>query len=181
MASFRVLKGDRPGAMKALDEAQRLDPKDTQIAGMRAEVLKDEGAYADGLAVLDAALAANPADARLLNARCWYRATAGRGLGAALADCDAALKLRPDDPAILDSRGLVQLRRAQLDLSIVDYTAALKLRPKQAASLFGRAVARLRNGDLKGAQDDLALARTADPKIEAQFAKYGVRPVPAGA
>ena len=181
MASFLVLKGDRPGAMKALDEAQKLDPKNGQIAASKAELLKDGGDYADGLAVLDAALAATPADAELLNSRCWYRATAGRGLGAALADCDAALKLKPDSAAILDSRGLVQLRRAQLDRSIEDYTAALKLRPRQADSLFGRAVARIRNGDAKGGQDDLAAARGVEPKIDERFAKYGVRPVPAGA
>jgi tetratricopeptide (TPR) repeat protein/transglutaminase-like putative cysteine protease len=181
LASFRSLRHDPPGALEALDDAQRLEPKNTQIAGMRAQVLKESGSYAEGLAVLDKALATSPSDAQLLNARCWYRATAGRGLALALADCDAAIKLKPDEAAYLDSRGLVQLRRAELDQSIVDYTAALKLRPRQAASLFGRAVARLRNGDAKGAQDDLAAARAADPKVEAEFAKYGVRPVPAGA
>jgi Resolvase, N terminal domain len=45
-----------------------------------------------------------PANAKAWNNRCWDRAVSVR-LEEALADCNEALRLAPDDPATLDSRG----------------------------------------------------------------------------
>lgn len=180
MAAFLHLKGDQPGAIQALDKAKKIAPGDRSIAQLRAEILKSMGLYADGLQALDEAVAAAPGDPELLNTRCWYRATSGRGLTAALADCNEAIKLKPANAAYLDSRGLVELRLARLDQSISDYDAALKLRPAQADSLYGRGVAKLRNGSAKDAASDLAAAQASDPKVQDRYIGYGVRAVPIG-
>ena len=110
----------------------------------------------------------------LLNTRCWYRATAGKMLQDALADCDAALKIKPDAPQALDSRGFVRLRLGQYDGAIDDYNAALRLRPLQPTSLLGRSIAERRRGEQEAAERDLAKARGIDPKVEAEFAGYGL-------
>ena len=76
-----------------------------------------------------------------LNERCWFRAIHDDELDLALADCSAALKLKPDFAAALDSRGFVELRMNRLDAAIADYSAALAAAPNMAESLYGRGLA----------------------------------------
>jgi tetratricopeptide (TPR) repeat protein len=116
-----------------------------------------------------------PHPANWLNARCWARAEAGRELEAALADCDEAARDMPGSPDILDSRGFVQLRLGRYRDAVSDYDAALRLSPGRAASLFGRGLARISAGEAKEGRSDLVDARALDPKVDAQFARYGLR------
>ena len=85
------------------------------------------------------------------------------------------MRLRPDDPNTLDSRGFAYLKMGETDRAIADYTAALKLDPKLAGALYGRGVAKLRKGDKKGGEADLAAAKAMRPEIDAIFARYGIR------
>jgi tetratricopeptide (TPR) repeat protein len=111
-----------------------------------------------------------------LNDRCWVRAEANRDLDQALKDCNAALRLNKRAAPILDSRGLVYLRRGELDRSISDYSAALALRPNQADSLYGRGLAEMRKGLQQAGQADLAAARTRDSQIAERYAGLGLAP-----
>jgi tetratricopeptide (TPR) repeat protein len=95
-----------------------------------------------------------------------------------LKDCNDALALAPGEPEILDSRGLVHLRLGQYPQSIEDYDGSLRLAPDRPPSLFGRGLARLNSGKTDEGRVDLAAARAADPRIDAQFARYGVRAPP---
>jgi len=52
----------------------------------------------------------------------------------ALQDFNAALKLKPQDPALLTYRGIVPYAKGQYDLAMKDYNQALEIDPK-----FGRA------------------------------------------
>lgn len=126
------------------------------------------------LQVADAKVAKFPNDALALNGRCWLKATLNIAADTALADCDAALKLAPNSPAILDSRAFAQLRTGALDGAIADYDAALKLAPELPASLYGRGLARARRGDQAGAQADISAARKLAPGIDAEFAEFGM-------
>ena len=109
----------------------------------------------------------------LLNVRCWVRAKWGRELDKAQADCDEALRLK-QEAAFLDSRGLVELRSGSLDKAIADYSHALLERPGQPTSLFGRGLAEAKLGRTEQADTDLAAARKAYPKVDAEFAEWGV-------
>ena len=127
----------------------------------------------------DVLLSHAPSDQRrlsLLDDRCWARAEWGRELDAALADCNAALALKPGSPAILDSRGFVQLRLGQYDQAIDDYDAALAIAPRMANSLFGRGLAEMFAGRTAEGGADIAVAKGVEPGVEARFAGYGVRP-----
>jgi hypothetical protein len=55
---------------------------------------------------------------------------------------------------------------------LVDYSAALEINPRQVSSLFGRGIAKKRS-KADGAAD-LKLAKSLDPDITKEFAKYGV-------
>jgi tetratricopeptide (TPR) repeat protein len=111
-----------------------------------------------------------------LNARCWVQAEANQNLDRALSDCNAALRLQPKRAAILDSRGLVRLRRGEFNLSITDYDAALALTPQLATSLFGRGLAKLSKGLEAEGRTDLAAASAIQPNIADRFARFGVKP-----
>ena len=56
--------------------------------------------------------------------------------------------------------------------AIADYSAALETNPRQVSSLFGRGVAKKRS-KADGAAD-LSLAKSLDPDIAKEFAKYDV-------
>jgi tetratricopeptide (TPR) repeat protein len=111
-----------------------------------------------------------------LNDRCWARALAGIELPAALSDCNAALRQRPGAIAILDSRGMVELRMGDLDKAIRDYDMVLKAQPKMAWSLYGRGIARRRKGDVAGGEADLAASAAMAPELALRAKGYGIVP-----
>ena len=113
--------------------------------------------------------------AELLNARCFARAEWGHELEAGLDQCQAALKLLPEQPDILDSRGFIYFRLRQWPQAISDYDAALRTAPKNAPALFGRGLAEFRLGQAEAGMADIAAARAASPGIDAMFAHYGVK------
>ncbi|MBO9710472.1 MAG: tetratricopeptide repeat protein [Caulobacter sp.] len=162
-------------ALRLADEALRIDPFDTGALSWRAELHNRQGHYDLALADADSIVALWPEAAMSWNTRCWTRVTAGKDLDKALADCDAGLKLRPRSAAILDSRGLVQLRRGELRAAMADYDAALALEPRQAASLYGRGLTKEKLGDQTGGRADLAAASAIDRDIAQRFAGYGLK------
>ena len=83
-----------------------------------------------------------------------------------------ALPICPGFVDALDSRGLVYLKLGRNEEAIADYSAALEASPRQVSSLFGRGVAKKRT-KADGAAD-LSLAKSLDPDIAKEFAKYGV-------
>ena len=121
--------------------------------------------------VAAAALATTPSD---YNSLCWGKATRGVALELALDECSRAVKLAPRDAAILDSRGLVNLRLGRLDAAIADYDLALSINPTLAPSLYGRAVARSRTGDAARATLDRDAAERSHRGITAEFKGYGI-------
>jgi tetratricopeptide (TPR) repeat protein len=167
---------DRPDpAIQDLDIVVQKLPDSVQAASMRSEALEKLHRYDQALTELDGLLAKNPNNPVLLNNRCWLRALWGKDLPVALVDCDLSLKEK-QAPATLDSRGLVYFRLGRFDDAIADYDSALKLHPQLPSSLFGRGMAKLRSGAKDAAAVDLAAARQVDPKVEVQFADYGVKP-----
>jgi len=131
-----------------------------------------ESAQKDFVAVR-ALVAKNPYG---LNGLCWNQGIVGMNLDGALADCDNAIKLTPQAANILDSRAFVLLRLGRLDEALVGFDAALKIQPKLASSLFARGIVKLRKGMVAEGQADLAAARAIQPDIDAEYARYGVKP-----
>ena len=94
----------------------------------------------------------------------------------ALADCNEALRLMPNNVATLDSRGFVFLKLTQFDAAVSDYDAALRVNPKRAFALYGRGLARLKNADASG-EADIAEAKVLQADIAEEYARYGVQGV----
>ena len=100
---------------------------------------------------------------------------AGQELQQAVADCNEAPKLMPNDVHILDSRGLTYLKLSDFDKAITDYSAILKVNPRHAASLYGRGLAKQKLGDNKGGVADVAAAKAIQANIADDFSRYGVK------
>jgi tetratricopeptide (TPR) repeat protein len=181
-AELDLIQDDRPAAERDFHAALDLSPGNLIVLFRRARAYERSGLLEAAVHALSALIKAAPDGvhlAPLLNERCWERATWGHELEAALADCSSALDLDPGAPAILDSRGLVRLRLGQFKAAIDDYSEALLVKPGQATSLFGRGLARLKAGETALGAADLAAARGADPRIDAEFARYGLAAPPA--
>jgi tetratricopeptide (TPR) repeat protein len=176
LAQLRKAAGDSSGELSALDDAVRLDPDNPGVRTTRGYAVGRNGQYEAGLADLDYLVAKSPHDGLALNNRCMYKASWSKDFQGALTDCNAAIRLLPNMPHILDSLAFVELRLGRYDASIRDYDAALKLAPTLAQSLFGRGIAKLRKGDVKSGQADLAAAAKIYPGVDAEYAEYGVKP-----
>jgi tetratricopeptide (TPR) repeat protein len=88
----------------------------------------------------------------------------------ALADCNKALSLQPNDAATLDSRGLIYLKMSRFDSTIEDYSSALRIEPKMASALYGRGLARIKKkGDAPGGSADVTAAKNLETKIAEDF------------
>jgi tetratricopeptide (TPR) repeat protein len=83
----------------------------------------------------------------------------------AIKDYSHAIKLRPDNPAPFDGRGLAHANRSNFELAIKDYDQAIKLKPDQAQAFYHRGLAKFGLCDIDGADADIAKARELDPAV----------------
>ncbi len=175
-ANLRISELDK-AAPADLDAASALssnsDDMRLRLAGLYARADMFDAAVAQ----YDLWLAAHSGigrDAEALSGRCRARATSGRDLTKALDDCNRALSAAPGAPAMLESRGLVELRLGDNDKAIADYTAALAAQPKLGRALFGRGLAEQRKGLKAVGAADIAAAVAINPRLPAQAKKYGI-------
>jgi tetratricopeptide (TPR) repeat protein len=180
-ATLRARRGDSSSVMTAdLDAADRAAPKQASERIAMGELYEYAGQHASAVAQYSKWIDAHSREevrmSEAMNLRCWARAQWGQELDEALADCNTALRLRPNTAAYFGSRGLVYLRRSSYDKAIADYDAALRLQPKLPWSLYGRGLARLHKGDSTAGQADIAAATALRPGIAAEAAKQGISP-----
>ncbi len=161
-------------AIADFDAALRLNPDDADALAGRGWTYSALGQHGRALRDFDR-MVNKRANAVTYNMRCWARATWGEQLDAALADCNAALKLKPDYDAALDSRAFVNFRMGNYSRAVGDASGALTLNPELAPSLYVRGLARLGEGNVKNGEADIAAAKKLDPEIEETYAGYGVK------
>ena len=178
-AEYRRFKRDTAAAVADLDAADRLAPKEADVRLTLAMLYGSLDHQAQVITQTDLWIAVHEQDPRVVqayNERCWARAVLGQELEQALRDCDAGLRLNPHEPKLLDSRGLVNLRRNQFDKAIADYDEALKINPKIAWSLYGRGIAELRKGMTAPGEADIAAAKALAPHLPEFAQRIGVSP-----
>ena len=176
LAEMEGLTGQRAAAVARLQE--RIDAGGENVPdlfGAKADVEMTAGDADAALASINAAIAAKPGDSNLLNGRCWIKATLSVQLDTALKDCTKAIELGESSVAALDSRSLVYFKLGRMDDALIDIDAALDQAPELVASRFMRGVIAERQGRTAAAADDLAAARFANPRIDEQYARYGVK------
>ena len=178
-AEYRRSKRDTSAALADLEAADRVATKEADVRLRLAMLYGSLNHPAQVITQTDLWIAVHEQDPRVVqayNERCWARAVLGQELDRALRDCNAGLRLNPHAAQLLDSRGLVELRRNQFDKAIADYNEALKINPRIAWSLYGRGIAELRKGMTSPGEADIAAAKAIAPHL-AEFAqRIGVSP-----
>ncbi|MGH7023302.1 MAG: aspartyl protease family protein [Caulobacteraceae bacterium] len=170
---------DKTAARADLDAASNVLAKQADERLELGRLYYQTDAAGEAVGQYDLWLASHRQDARVAYARgerCWVGALLGADLKKAVADCNAALKARSNDPAILDSRGLARLRLGDYDQAIADYDLVLAAKPKTAWSLYGRGLAEIRKGATARGKADIAAALAIDPDIAKTAAGYGIAP-----
>ncbi len=164
-------------AVRDFDLALSLQPGLQPALDRRAQVVEERvGQYRQELVQLDEWLRDAPADAALLNERCWLRTVNNDNLDAALADCNASLAAGPNDANVHDSRGLVLYKRGDFAASLADYEVAVALAPERGHFLYGRGLARVALGMTAEGNADLARAEELEPGVARAYDGYNILP-----
>jgi tetratricopeptide (TPR) repeat protein len=166
-------------AVSDLNTIDRTAPKEANLRLDLAGLYYEAESFPDSIAQLDLWIPHHSQDVRLSHAyndRCWLRALQGTGLDQALSDCNAGLRLNPKSAELLDSRGLVQMRKGAYDKAIADFDAALKLNPKQPWSLYCRGVAKAKAGHKQDGEADMAAALATNSNIAGQAKRFNIEP-----
>jgi predicted aspartyl protease/Tfp pilus assembly protein PilF len=178
-ARLHLMHKDRTSAAADVAAASVLAPAGSPQARLIATLYIQLDQPAAALPLLDdwIRLHVDANDAKLgdaLNERCWARALSNQLLDDALHDCRKAIKRDGENPAYLDSLGLVELRLGRYADSIKDYEQAVAHLPRSAWSRYGLGLAKIRSGQADAGNADLVAARAIDPGIEARAGKYGL-------
>jgi tetratricopeptide (TPR) repeat protein len=107
--------GDRSGGISVLESAAKAFPKDTATMFALADVYADAGRNVDAERLLRQLLAAEPANANVLNYLGYMLAVRGEQLDEAIRLVRRALDAEPENGAYLDSLGWAHFRRGDLD------------------------------------------------------------------
>ena len=178
-AELRLRNKDRAGARADIDAASRIAPAQADLRLELGHLYTGLDQFGLAIGEYDRWIASHPGDGdgyRALNGRCWASALGNLRLDKALADCDTAVRRSLRSPDVLDSRGLLRLRRGEYAKAIADYDAVLAHGPNSAWSLYGRGLARLRTGARAAGEADLAAAAKADAEVPVRAASLGLTP-----
>lgn len=176
-ADIRFVHKDRAGAAADVTAANAWVPAGSMQARSIAEFYLRLDQPAAALPILDEWIRLHRDDATLgsaLNDRCWARALSNQMLDDALKDCRKAIKRDGENPAYLDSLGLVELRLGDYPASIKAYEQAVTQRPRSAWSRYGLGLAKIHSGQTDAGNADLVAARALSADIDARATQYGL-------
>jgi predicted aspartyl protease/Tfp pilus assembly protein PilF len=176
-ATLRASSADREGMIEDLEALDKtLAPQASQRLAV-ATLYEHFDLTERALPQWSLWIAAHPDDvgtAVVLNNRCWARAMRNIELDQALADCDKAIDLEPENDGFYDSRAWLRMRRGELRKALADHDRALKLQPQNAWSLYGRGIIRRKLGETVAGQADIDAARKLMPSIDEDAGRYGL-------
>lgn len=161
-------------ALDDLEEAIRIDPLDPRAYAEKAMLLGSLGRVDDAIATAELGVRRAPKSGYASNLRCWVKAIAGRDLAGAEKDCETASKRLPNEPAVQDSRALLDFRAGRLDEARRKYDLILAGDPGSVSALYGRGLVRLKAGDAAGGRADIDKAKAADALTVADYAAFGL-------
>lgn len=177
VASLRAERGDVPGALGLLDQRIELGGETRATYNeAKADLVGRFGDPNEALKLVETLIADKPGTPSLLNLRCWIKGTRQIELDTAAKDCTSALELSSNPYGILDSRALVSYRLGKYEDAMRDLDAVLNAVPSMAESRFMRAVVLARMDRKPESALELDIARRLRPRIELEYARYGIKP-----
>ncbi|MCP4509669.1 MAG: tetratricopeptide repeat protein, partial [Fuerstiella sp.] len=165
--------GQTAAAVEAVSQAIGLEPGDSRLFRLRADVYSVMGEYANARADYALAVRTEPQNAELRNIRGYFLMS--RGLTKeALADFDQALQLNPEFAAAWNNRGLVHLANQDYKSAVTDFDKAATIDGKYADALNNRGFAKFKMGQLPDALSDLKLTVKLKPNYTTAWNNCGL-------
>jgi tetratricopeptide (TPR) repeat protein len=158
-----ALHGDLDRALRDLNEAIRLAPRQADSFLIRAEVWRASGDVGKALADCDAVLRLDPtsAGALVIRASIW---AANKEYDKAIADYSEVIRRDPQVVPAYFGRAAVQGEKGEIDKAIADLGTAIHLNPQLPDSYLVRAVAWKHKGEVDKAIADLTEAIQLEPR-----------------
>lgn len=169
------LRGDYDGAIRDLDAALAVAPANALAAYNRGYAFFGKRDYERAIRDYTTAIEADGRMGWAYGNRCLSRSIVGRDLPEAVADCDRALELMPDNVEVRETRGFIYLKMGKRDAAAREYEVALRNDPNRPLALYGRGAVRVAGGDVKGGKADQAAARALLPGVDQEFSIYGIK------
>jgi len=174
-SAIAAYQGDSGSAIRDLDIAIASEPGNALAHYNRGYARFAAKEFDAAISDYSAAIALDPRLGWAYLNRCLTRAVLGKDLPQALADCDEAMKLLPENPEVRETRGFVFLKLNDADLALLEYDSVLVASPNRPLALYGRGLARARRGDVKGGIADKEAARALFADIGREFTPYGLQ------
>jgi tetratricopeptide (TPR) repeat protein len=127
-AFLALERGDREGALAALDEAAAMVPGQAQYSYAAASIARESGNHELAIAYLEEALSRRPGFAAAANDLAWLLADEDRDLDRALELAQRSARRNPS-PNTLDTLGWVRYQRGEFREAISSYRSALEREP----------------------------------------------------
>jgi len=156
-------KGDYSNELAALQQANKLAPKDAVVAGRLAIAEDLTGNKKAAIEQASKSVDLSPTDPALLNNKAWFIAEDGGNLDDALSYSQAALRKLPDNPNLLDTLAWIYTKRNQNDSAIQVLDKLVRQNPDVAAFHYHLATALYQKGNSSKAKTELAAAMTKKP------------------
>lgn len=167
--------GDMEAAITDFTRALELDPKDAVAFQNRSKAHSDVGKQQRAIQDFTRAIELGNDEAATRNGRCWARAVLGQELDLAREDCEAAVRMEPDDGNSHNSLAFVRFRSGDYPGAIAAYTTALSIDSTGASSYYMRGRAKALTGD-PTAQADIDAGQGLEPGVAERYAGYGIAP-----
>lgn len=142
----------------------------------KATLLGTYGDPAKAIEIIDAQLAEKPSMTGLFNERCWVKGSRNVELDSAMQDCTKAVELSSGSMAALDSRAMLWFRMGRFDDALRDLDVVVAQEPGKEPSRYMRGIVLHRLGRASEGDAEIAVARRIDPRIDAVYARYGIKP-----
>ncbi len=142
----------------------------------KATLLGTYGDPAKAIEIIDAQLAEKPGMTGLFNERCWVKGSRNVELESAMQDCTKAVELSSGSMAALDSRAMLWFRMGRFDDALRDLDVVVAQEPGKEPSRYMRGIVLHRLGRASEGDAEIAVARRIDPRIDAVYARYGIKP-----
>lgn len=167
------MMGDADAAIPDFTDAIKLNPQDAVTFQNRGKAYSDTGKQVRAIQDFTRAIELGNDEAANRNGRCWARAVLGRELDLAREDCEAAVRMEPEDGNNHNSLAFVRFRSGDYAGAIAGYTTSLSLDPQGASSYYMRGQAKAMTGDAT-AQADIDKGRGLEPGVAERYAGYGI-------
>jgi len=177
LARLEALTGHAEPALNRLEAAiDNGGKQEFQLIESKSEILFFADKTADAIDAVNAAIEKWPRNASLFNMRCWLRGIANTELEAGRQDCSHAIELGDQvASAALDSRAMIYYRQHNYAQAEMDLKASLDENPGMPGSLFMKAIVERELGKKKESTEDMAGARLLEPRIDEEYARYGIK------